>query len=321
MESISGAQAHWKIIDSFGHGLTLEKLAAVDFNQIVASICVLLEVDAGQTPPIEAMQESFMDLAHDCMALQSMQERLKDSFLGRPIQRGGPTTLDRFKQRWQSVITELASGKEGAPIREYLGMLGKGLDPMTEDSGLHIEASTSEGAGSKGAGSKDVDPESDDSESDASENHGSGDDNSEDSGSEDLDINTQESLSPRSLSQNFLDLSESPKSLRSLLNSTISESDGNSDDSGSEDVDVQESDSGASDTITRESLSPRSLSSRDSRCSSEYSDIFVPSVSFHSFTRHGDNSRRLAPPIAPTSSPSFKRKRDYIDDTDDEYLY
>ncbi|EHK41159.1 uncharacterized protein TrAtP1_004581 [Trichoderma atroviride] len=193
-------EMHWSNVDSFGNGLTLEKLSAMDFNEILDSICILSGIDAGDKHPIEAMQESFMEFAIDCMALQSMQERLKDSFLGRPIQRGGPTTLEKFGQRWQSVIEELGLGKMGAPMRVYLGMLGECLDPMTEDSCLHIEASTSEGAGSNDAGSKDADSENDESVNDDCENYGSRDDNFENAGSDDYnsrasDTNAQESLS------------------------------------------------------------------------------------------------------------------------------
>ncbi|KAM0483153.1 hypothetical protein ACHAPX_002600 [Trichoderma viride] len=130
-DSLQEEEKHWSIIDSFGRGSTLEKLAAVDFEQMLDSICVLSGVEPGKNPP--------NPLALDCMVLQSMQERLKDSFLERPIQCGGPTTLEKFRQRWKSVIRELKPGKMGAPMREYLGMLGKGLDPMTEDSPKHIK--------------------------------------------------------------------------------------------------------------------------------------------------------------------------------------
>ncbi|PTB46575.1 hypothetical protein M441DRAFT_113883, partial [Trichoderma asperellum CBS 433.97] len=198
-KSLREEETHWNILESLENTLTMERLASTDINQILDSICVLSGVDSGVKHPIEALQEHFMFFAYDCIELQSMHQRLRDTYLGHAIQSRGATTLKRFKKTWKLIIEELKPGRIAVEMRQYLGMLGEDFGPVPKKSFSHTGESVPGDTIPEDINTQDADSQDSDSEDSDSEDSDSEDSDSEDTNSQASDINTQESPSTESL--------------------------------------------------------------------------------------------------------------------------
>lgn len=331
-KSLREEETHWSILESFGNTLTMTMLAIVDFSRILDSICILSGVDSGDKPPIEAMQECFMFFAYDCTGLQSMQERLRDAYLGRAIQSGGATILKRFKKEWKLIIEELKPGRIGVEMRQYLGMLGEDFGPVPENSLLHTGESVpgdtiSEDANTQDAESQKSDSQDFNSQDSDSEYANSEDANSEDADSEDADsedaafentnsqasgTNTQESPSTESLASResgfFTDFQElvSPPIWSDYSDYVPSSG---MMFIGSPPINLQ-----SSDTNTQESPSTESLASRDFESFPAFQELRTPP----GISGNVPAELMFIEPLSPITWRSTKRKRDDSEDTDDE---